>query len=788
MIDESRWETRLTQEHEKPGHWATRTGLWAIEYFRPHLGWTVLAICILLALLPTWALGENRLDALRRVQAGVDSVGPLAVLTTWLLLGWRQPRHARGLSGIRIAVSVFVLIAVGFGLLTQILTGWLPGVQALWHALVSNGWPQLSQASLEAWQRLFTHFILWWQGVQAGGATQDNLVFAAFAGALFWIIGALTAWLARRYWQGVLASAPVLWLVGTMLIYSRPDRNLMILGVLLAILLQVVLDQQRLTRRWQARGLDYSGGLFLDRMLIVAGVGVVLLLLAAFMPNWYFTPLVDRYYQAIEPWQQNVETWRDRLFPDLQGVSQLHGGGIGGGLPNNFLLGNNSGLGETEVMRVRTNDFVDAGGPFYEQPAPPGHYMRGATYAVYNGHGWSNPPATKHQTYVANEHWDAQPLKGRQLLVQNVTLDFNSSILYGAPEQFEPGLDYEAELRADGDLIALWARERSYTTVSAIPAVSAEQLAAAPAWDAQHPLPVDYAVNLQLPNTISDRTRQLAIKLTDGQPTAFAKAHAIESYLRKFPYDLKVPKPPKNVTDVADYFLFDLRRGYCDYYATAFVVLARLTGLPTRMATGYAVGHWSETEQLWIITEAEAHSWPEVYFPDYGWIPFEPTAGRAELARIGLPDISSGTLPLTAPNTTVKPAQPPISWNWQLLFWLLPAALLIWGSITLLTRWRMQREDPWQALLRWGRRIGKPLGDNETVLEYGVHLADHIVAHQRREPDTARVAAREVTALSDAVNTLRYGPELARLTASTQAGEHWQRLRTYLPRIRRGSA
>ena len=93
--------------------------------------------------------------------------------------------------------------------------------------------------------------------------------------------------------------------------------------------------------------------------------------------------------------------------------------------------------------------------------------------------------------------------------------------------------------------------------------------------------------------------------------------------------------PPEGLSDVADYFLFDLQRGYCDYYATAFVVLARLAGLPTRFVTGFAPGNWSMNEQLWIVTEADAHSWPEVYFPEVGWVPFEPTGGRPALERIG---------------------------------------------------------------------------------------------------------------------------------------------------------
>ncbi|MFN8494171.1 MAG: transglutaminase-like domain-containing protein [Caldilineaceae bacterium] len=792
MLNESRWESSLPLEKEDQPHWFIRFWRWLVEQGRPHLGWLVLALCLMLALLPTWALGDNRLDELRRIQAGVDAVGPLAVLTTWVLLGWRRPIMFARYRLLRIGLLLLAFLLIGVVVLSQVLAGWMPSWLELGAALLHNQWVQLGQQSIADLQRLFTHFVLWWQGVQAGGAAQDNLIFAAFAGGVFWIAGVLTAWLARQYRQGVLAAAPVLWLLGMMLLYSAPNRSMMVLGVLLALVLQVLLDQDALTRRWQRNRLDFSTGLFLDRLMVVFAVLVVVFLLAAFMPNLYFTPLVDRYYAMIDPWQQKVEGWRDRLFPDLKGVSHLRGGGLGGGLPNNFLLGNGGTLGETEVMQVRTDEpALDTGGPYYEEAPPPGHYMRGSTFSTYNGHGWSNPPDTKHQEITANRSWDSKKWQGRKPLVQNVTLDFNASILFGAPEQIEPGLDYEAELRADGDVVALWARERNYTIVSSLPAVGEAQLAAEPAWNntgqGPHPLPAGYAIHLQLPNTISDRTRQLAATLTAGQSSPYAKARAIETYLRKYPYDLKVPPPPKNVSDVADYFLFDLRRGYCDYYATAFVVLARLAGLPTRFASGYAVGHWIGTEHYWSVTESEAHSWPEVYFPTYGWIPFEPTAGRPELQRIGLPADSTGFTAPSVPEPEAPTVAPQSRWNWQLLFWLLPLALVGWGIVTWVNRWRLGREDPWHALLRWGQRIGKPITAGETVLEYGAGLADHVLQSPTREPDAVRIVAREVTILSQAVNRLRYGPTPGRGNADAQASEHWQRLRHYLPRIRRSA-
>ncbi len=80
--------------------------------------------------------------------------------------------------------------------------------------------------------------------------------------------------------------------------------------------------------------------------------------------------------------------------------------------------------------------------------------------------------------------------------------------------------------------------------------------------------------------------------------------------------------------DVADYFLFDLQTGYCDYYATSMVVLARAVGLPSRVVVGYVGGQYIEENDHYLVTEADAHTWVEVYFNGFGWIPFEPTAAQ----------------------------------------------------------------------------------------------------------------------------------------------------------------
>ena len=82
-----------------------------------------------------------------------------------------------------------------------------------------------------------------------------------------------------------------------------------------------------------------------------------------------------------------------------------------------------------------------------------------------------------------------------------------------------------------------------------------------------------------------------------------------------------------------DWVLFDLKQGYCNYYASAMVVMLRTMGIPARMAAGFAQGTWNSDEQAFVVEERDAHTWVEVYFPGYGWVEFEPTAAQAPLNR-----------------------------------------------------------------------------------------------------------------------------------------------------------
>lgn len=132
--------------------------------------------------------------------------------------------------------------------------------------------------------------------------------------------------------------------------------------------------------------------------------------------------------------------------------------------------------------------------------------------------------------------------------------------------------------------------------------------------------------------TLSDEVETYLGKITAGAGTDVEKLKAIEAELSSFTYTRTPGELPERVGsggEFLDYFLLESREGYCTYFATAFVLLARAEGLPARYVQGFCVPVSNQAETL--VYADMAHAWPEVYFEGVGWIPFEPTPGYAQL-------------------------------------------------------------------------------------------------------------------------------------------------------------
>jgi transglutaminase-like putative cysteine protease len=147
------------------------------------------------------------------------------------------------------------------------------------------------------------------------------------------------------------------------------------------------------------------------------------------------------------------------------------------------------------------------------------------------------------------------------------------------------------------------------------------------------------AAYLQLP-PLDPRVTALANQITSTSRNAYDKAASIERYLKtRYRYTLDLTGP--RTDDPLAHFLFVRHAGHCEYFAAAMTVMLRVEGIPARYVTGFLPGEYNDLGNDYIVRESDAHTWVEVYFPNYGWIAFDPTpAGDAKrggmLARLEL--------------------------------------------------------------------------------------------------------------------------------------------------------
>ncbi|NLI60781.1 MAG: transglutaminase domain-containing protein [Clostridiales bacterium] len=129
----------------------------------------------------------------------------------------------------------------------------------------------------------------------------------------------------------------------------------------------------------------------------------------------------------------------------------------------------------------------------------------------------------------------------------------------------------------------------------------------------------------QLPDNLPDRISELAFSIIQDANNPYERVIRIQSYLKEnFSYTLDTPHTPPN-RDFVDYFLFDLEEGYCTYFASAMAVMLRSVGIPTRYIEGFSMPKTPDGNDIYKVRNSDGHAWVEVYFPNLGWLPFDPT-------------------------------------------------------------------------------------------------------------------------------------------------------------------
>lgn len=492
---------------------------------------------------------------------------------------------------------------------------------------------------------LFSRVYLWLISFFDGDPNFDPVALAFVWGLSMWGVASWTSWGVRRWSKPVVSGIPAVLILGYSLAYANGNTFFLLPMLTFWILLIIVIRQDVREYSWMKTGVMFPERIRKNVTLVAIMVSMSLVTAAAISPKISLERLFDfvQRFNTRQATGNSLETSLG-LEADSERVISvdplLNDEGFGtfrdGGLPASHLVSSGSELSGQVVMVITVEDDQAISETGDSAWSDKGYYWRSLIYDEYNGTGWSTS-AFILVTYPLGEYNIPTSLPGRRLLRSQVNiLEDRNGLLYFSGNLLAADNNYRAAWRAQfsfedfPDLFGAIIDSSSYQVVSSVQNFSETELRSA---SQDYPVEIGRPY-LNLPPTVPERVISLALELTATEPTAYDRAIAIETYLRGFPYTLDLPPTPNGENiDIADYFLFALKKGYCDYYATTMVVLARAAGLPARIVYGYIGGNYDEENNRYIITEDLAHSWVEIFFPDFGWIEFEPTAGRPMIER-----------------------------------------------------------------------------------------------------------------------------------------------------------
>lgn len=173
-----------------------------------------------------------------------------------------------------------------------------------------------------------------------------------------------------------------------------------------------------------------------------------------------------------------------------------------------------------------------------------------------------------------------------------------------------------------------------YTAISDVTRPSPEALRESNENFSSRLVPADY--RLLTNHTLRKETQKIARDVTEGASTAYDKIKALETWLSEgeFTYSLNVPELPQD--HPIDSFIRNTKMGHCELYASALTLMVRSLGIPARLVNGYRGGTWNANDRSYVVTADMAHVWTEVFFIDYGWIPFDPSPPQQQFGRTPL--------------------------------------------------------------------------------------------------------------------------------------------------------
>lgn len=630
------------------------------------------------------------------------------------------------------------------------------------RSFLEFGFPELQANVYFVLYRLLN----WTEAAFGGRPSADNYMFIFELCFLIWWLTYLGIWSIFRHgytWRAIIPAGVVL-LINT---YYAPRSTLPFLVffafVALILLVRTNLAEQQV--RWRTQRTYFSQDIALDFMRTGFTYALLVMILAWLAPGLGRSPAVRDLIAPLNDQYESLSANMNELYQGINRQVRPTAAAFG----DTLRLGGERNVGDNTIFTAYTSR---------------GRYWRAVAFDTFDGRTWQNTTEQEERFEAASILPVADWLM-REPVTQTITLlSPTGNVIFGAPDVYLADVPIEAQVQAvqapsilgggsDGEALPFeftFMRSRrtldpgmSYTVVSRQTVVTERALREA---GTDYP-PMILDRYLQLPEDFSPTIAALAEEMiasnfADVAPeerSPYDQAKVIEGYLRTIEYDDAIPAPSPD-QDPIEYFLFDIKRGYCDYYASAMVLMLRHLGIPARTVSGYAEGIYSEEDGFYSVREVDAHTWVEIYFPLYGWIEFEPTAGESSLLRPSgeefepsesefqnnanpfddpsVPEDIMSDLNSQAPLEDIPPefgggfgsGTGLAGWSWQ-LWAAFTILLLIVGVIGL--RFVPGIAAPtysaeiatilYERLQRWVARLGIPLAETETPYEQGARVA-----------------------------------------------------------------
>lgn len=522
-------------------------------------------------------------------------------------------------------------VALGFGLL---LSFWQTA-GAFFH-----GSTALLTASIQHW--LSTAF--------TNNTGNDDAIFLFFILSLGFVLAYTSAWLVyrtRNPWLMITANAIVL-----LINLSSVDPGYIIFLVVFlmaSLLLLLRFNLYESMRRWRRQGLRYPDDIGWDVMQAGAIISVGILIFSWLLPGTYTNDTASQIWNSnSNPWQQAENTW-NRIISLNGGANPSNHGNF----RDSLTLGGNPNLNHDTVLTFTVQ------GATTNEPI----YLASLNYDTYlkSSSTWTNSP-TETQVEKANSLYTASGFAMTRTITQKITVvsPLNEQYPYVLGASDITSYNAAANImsnKGNGSVVA-WVGQNGgfgagahYTVVSTVSAADVQTLRNVPLpANAPQPAPPEYdgpldpnvydanVVNTytSLPGGLDPRilakTKQIIAE--SHATTMYDKAVALESFFRdNYTYSTNIQLPAGQ--EGVSWFLFDNsdHKGFCNYFSTSMVVMARELGLPARVVAGYTNGTFDSKTHQYVVHGTDAHSWVQVYFAGYGWVNFEPSASFATFVR-----------------------------------------------------------------------------------------------------------------------------------------------------------